>query len=235
MTTDLEKAASPAEMIRIAVSSGADLEKLAKLLDLQERWEANEARKAYHKAMSEFKSNPIKIEKDKKVNYKTDRGSVAYSHATLANVVEKITIELSKYGLSASWKTKQEGKISVTCKITHSLGHSEETTLQADADTSGSKNQIQALGSAITYLERYTLLAALGLATSDMDDDGVSAPAELIDEKELSSLRDWIADTSTDELKFLEYLAVDALENLPKKDFKKALNALETKKRKGAK
>ena len=38
----------PAELLRIAINNGADLDRLEKLMDMQERWEANEARKAYH-------------------------------------------------------------------------------------------------------------------------------------------------------------------------------------------
>lgn len=163
---------NPAEMILAAVSSGADLEKLKGLLELQERFEANVARKAYHKAMAAFKANPPTIGKNQKVGYSTSKGLVSYSHATLSNVVDKVSAELSKYGLSATWTTKQNNNISVTCRITHELGHSEETTLAAQADDSGSKNSIQAIGSTVTYLERYTLLSILGLATKDQDNDG---------------------------------------------------------------
>ncbi len=165
---------SPAELIAAAVSKDTDLDKLEKLLVLQERWEGNEAKKAYHKAMSEFKANPPKIEKDKTVSY----GNTSYKHATLANITDKVNTELSKHGLSATWATKQNGNIMVTCKITHVLGHSEETTLAAGADTSGSKNAIQAIGSAITYLQRYTLLSLTGLAAHDTDDDGQAATSE---------------------------------------------------------
>ena len=85
---------SPAEMIRLAVAGGADLEKLEKLLTLQERWEANEAKKAYNKAMAAFKSNPPKINKDKKVGYESKTGGkVGYKHASLFNVTEKISTE----------------------------------------------------------------------------------------------------------------------------------------------
>lgn len=224
---------SPAEMIRMAVSGGADLEKLEKLLALQERWEANEARKAYHQAMSDFKAIPLEIEKDKKVGYESKNGGrVGYSHASLANVVKKITAELSKHGLSASWRTQQNGKISVTCRITHVLGHFEETTLSADADNSGSKNSIQAIGSTVTYLSRYTLLEILGLATHDQDDDARSVEVDPINEEQLSQLRDWIIDTATDEAKFLNYLGIESLEKLPKSQFQKAINALEVKKKK---
>src|SRR3990167_3159724 len=148
---ELTRTDSPAQMIEIAVKSGANLDQLEKLLTLQERWEANEAKKAYHRAMAEFKQNPPEIAKDKKVAF----GNTKYNHASLANVVRKITKELSKHGLSASWSTQQNGQIIVTCKITHVLGHSEETSLSAPADSSGSKNSIQAIGSTITYLERY--------------------------------------------------------------------------------
>lgn len=162
----------PAELINIAITKNADLERLEKLLILREKWDANEARKAYHVAMAEFKANSPQILKDRKVKYSTDKGTVGYTHASLYNVTEKINKELSRHGLSSSWITQHNGNIAVTCKITHVKGHSEQTSLSAPADTSGAKNAIQAIGSTITYLERYTLLALTGLATYGQDDDG---------------------------------------------------------------
>ena len=233
---EIQTVNSPAEMIKLAVSGGADLDKLEKLLSLQERWDATEAKKAYHRAMAEFKVVPLKIEKDRKVNYKTDKGSVKYNHASLANIVEKITKELGKYGLSASWRTQQNGQISVTCRITHIQGHSEETTLSAQADSTGSKNSIQAIGSTISYLSRYSLLAILGLAAYDQDDDGISAePIDFIDEKQRSIIFDHINSTKTDEAKFLQYLEIKSIESMPKSIYQKALNALKTKENKNAK
>lgn len=163
---------SPAEMIKLAITGKADLDKLKDLLVLMREHEEYEAKKAYHRAMAEFKSIPIKVVKESKVDFSTQKGKVRYNYASLANVVETITSQLSEYGLSASWRTKQNGSITVVCLITHVLGHSEETELSASADTSGSKNSIQAMGSTITYLERYTLLAMLGIATSEQDEDG---------------------------------------------------------------
>lgn len=155
---------------------GMDVSKLKELLDVQERWEAIEAKKAYTQAMAAFKENPPEILKDKKVHYETSKGSTDYKHATLHNVTSKINSELSKHGLTASWLTSQDnGFIKVTCKITHIMGHSEETCLSAPPDNTGSKNAIQAIASTVTYLERYTLLALTGLATADQDDDGAAA------------------------------------------------------------
>jgi hypothetical protein len=216
---------TPVQMIMAAVSGQADLEKVKALLELQERWEANQARKAYHKAMSDFKANPPRIEKDKRVGYSTNAGKVGYSHASLGNVVEQITKELSKHGLSASWSTHQNGTISVTCRITHVLGHSEETTLTASSDKSGSKNDIQALGSTITYLERYSLLALTGLATYDQDDDGKSATVK-ITEQQLHQIRDLLISKELPEKKLLDYLKIENLEGMPSTDFMKAMSAI---------
>jgi len=227
---ELSQDNSPAEMIRVAVSQGADLEKLAKLLDLQERWEANEARKAYHKAMAAFKATPPRIEKDKHVSF--GAGKTSYNHASLANVCDKINAALSKYGLSASWRTQQNGHISVTCRITHEMGHYEETTLSAPADTSGSKNSIQAIGSTNTYLQRYTLLSLTGLATDDQDDDAKSVDVEYITEAQASTLADYIMSTGANEEKFLKWLGVESLEVIPKSLYQKALTALQAKEKK---
>jgi len=218
----------PAKLIMEAVTKDTDLEKLKGVLELQIEYEKNEARKAYHVAMSEFKKNPPTIEKDKQVQY----SSTKYSHASLANVVRTITKELSKHGLSASWNTKQNGNIIVTCKITHVLGHTEETSLQAPSDSSGAKNAIQAIGSTITYLERYTLLAALGLATSDQDDDGQGTEdVEKIDESQVSNILDQFTELDVDQDKFFEYMGVSTVEDILKSDYDKAQKVLEAKRK----
>jgi len=219
---------TPSDMIRLAVMQGADLDKLEKLLTLQERWEANEARKAYNAAMAAFKANPPQIDKDKEVSF--GAGKASYKHASLYNVTQKISTALSQHGLSAAWATKQDGKlITVICTVTHKLGHSESTSLAADPDATGSKNPIQAIGSTVTYLERYTLLALTGLATFEEDDDAQGI--EYIDDKQKNTLLDMIADTGTNLPKFLDYLKVDDLDKLPKVKFQQATTALENKKK----
>jgi len=170
---------SPMALAQQFLTNGGSLESLEKMMVLQERFETNQAKKAYHVAMAAFKANPPKIIKDKKVAF----GNTKYSHATLATIVEDISKALSGHGLSAAWKTNQNELIEVTCTITHSLGYSESTTLKAGPDASGGKNSIQAIGSTVSYLERYTILALTGLATHDQDDDGNSATPQAAKKK----------------------------------------------------
>ena len=168
-----EQSITPMELMQLALSKGADIAQLEKLMDLQLRWEANVAKKAFVKAMNEFKAEAPEILKNKRVAYK----DVAYNYATLDNVCEQIAPALSKHGISHRWRTEQsDGLIRVTCILTHELGHSEETSLCGGPDVTGSKNAIQAIGSAVKYLERYTLLAATGLEAGDGDNDGQGAP-----------------------------------------------------------
>jgi hypothetical protein len=166
--------ATPMQMLAIAVQQGADLQKLEKLMDLRDRWQRDEARKAYVAAMARFKAEPSRIIKSKQVSIP---GGAKFAHATLADVCDGIVANLSKHGLSHAWETQQgdNGWVEVTCVITHEAGHSERTTLRGPPDDSGKKNSIQQIASTVTYLERYTLMAACGLSAKDMDDDGRGA------------------------------------------------------------
>lgn len=152
-----------------AVEGGADIAKATALMDLHERWERNEARKAFDDAMASFRSEQMVILKSKFVDIK---GGAKFHHAQLADVCDAVIGNMSKYGLRHRWKTEQpDGKVQVTCIISHRLGHSEGTTLISEPDTGGQKSPIHAVASAVALLERYTLVAAVGLAAKDMDND----------------------------------------------------------------
>lgn len=167
-------------MVHTAMDSGRGIEQLDRLLDLQLKWDAEQARRAWVAAMAAFKADPIVIEKRKLVEFTTrDGDTTSYRHATLADVVDAVVAGMGRHGLSHRWDVKQEtGQVAVTCTVTHRDGHSESVTMQAAPDASGKKNSIQQVASAVTYLQRYTLMAATGVAAKDMDDDGRHADVE---------------------------------------------------------
>lgn len=226
---------TPMTMLQMAVSQGADLEKLEKLMQLQERWEANEARKAYVTAMNAFKANPPTIYKSNRVSYENKSGDkTEYSHALLDSAVDLIGAELSKHGLSFRWSCEQleGGIIRVSCVITHCQGHSEKTALQAGLDSSGGKNNIQALGSTVSYLERYTLFAATGMAAKGMDDDGKGSETVYITDQQAADLTALLEEVKADKVKFLDHFKISKIEELPSKAYKQAVTLTEAKRRK---
>ena len=217
---------TPANLLEIAVNQNADLDKLEKLMDLQERWEKAEAKRAYTEAMTAFKSDPPEIDKDRFIRF----GQTEYSHASLHNVTTTINKSLSEHGLSASWQTHQDnGSVTVSCTITHTKGHSESTSLSAPPDTSGSKNSIQAIGSTISYLERYTLLALTGLSTKDMDNDGAAA-TEYISLDQQTEIGDLIKEAKADQKKFLLFAGADSVETIQVSAYKRCVSMLKEKK-----
>ena len=180
-TTSVVVTPTPGALLQLAVEQGADLDKLERLMALQERWEATEARKAYTRAMADFKLAAPRIAKDKTVGYKNRDGTLTgYTHATLGNVTATILGALAKHGFSHRWDVAQPGggQVVVRCVLTHSQGHSETTVMSGGLDDSGKKNPIQQIASTVTYLQRYTLLAAVGMATDDQDDDGAAQADE---------------------------------------------------------
>jgi len=169
----------PAVLLEMAISKGADLDRLERLMETQIRWEERQALQAYTVAMASFKAESLAIYKDKHVRFENRSGGLTeYDHATLGAVVAVVAPALARHGLFHRWKVDQDAAgIAVECVITHNQGHSESVTQRAPADQSGGKNTIQSIGSTVTYLQRYTLLSITGLATYDQDDDGYGSAA----------------------------------------------------------
>jgi hypothetical protein len=227
---------TPMEMLDRAVTSNASVETLTQLMVLQERWEANQARKAFDSAMADAKASMPSIAKTKKVDFTTAKGRTNYQYEDLASIMNQIGPVLSRNGLSVRYRTQAEPNmpISVTCIISHRMGHSEENTLMAGRDDSGNKNSIQAIGSTVTYLQRYTLKAALGLAASADDDGAKSEDTGAITEGEREIILTMVEETGADIEKFCEVLQIDSVATMPAAKFRRAVALLEAKKRKVA-
>lgn len=157
------------ELISKAVEGGS-LDIVAKMMDLQDRHEAKLSKQSFDVALSNFKEKSPRIIKNKK-GHNT-------KYADLAQIIDKATPILSQYGLSSRWDTSTDAEksiVKVTCKLCHIDGHCEEVTMQEMYENSGSKNRIQSMASANTYLQRYTFMAITGLAAYGEDDDGAAS------------------------------------------------------------
>lgn len=160
-------------LIQMCIEKGTELVQIEKLMDLQERHEANEARKQFNFAMSIFQSSLPVIEKNGLVNYTSSKGTTNYDYAKLEDISHAIKPSLKASGLSYRWIQEQsEQKIKVTCIVTHVNGHIESSSLVGFPDTSVGKDPMKAMASAISYLRRYTLTGLLGIVVGGEDDEG---------------------------------------------------------------
>lgn len=162
-------------LIEIAVEK-ADITLLEKIMDLQERHEANQAKKDFNAAMSVFQSALPIIEKKGLVNYTSSKGTTNYNYAKIEDIAQAIRPALKSSGLSYRFTQEQNnGQIKVTCIVTHINGHSETSSLHSNPDLSGGKDPLKAMASAISYLRRYTLTGLLGIVVGGEDDDAGAA------------------------------------------------------------
>lgn len=199
---------TPMEMLDKAIQSGATVEVMERLMLLQERWEANQARKDFDAAIALAKAEIPAIIRNREGHQKK-------KYADFAAIAATVDPILTKNGLSYRFRSTEGEKINVTCVLSHKSGHSEETTLSGPPDISGSKNAVQAIGSTLTYLQRYSLVQALGLAAADDDDAMGAAPNSVISKEQFEALRDLVDSVGADAEKFCQIFKVDGIAMLP--------------------
>lgn len=246
LPTPAKTAMTPMEMLNAAIERGDSLDKLERLMDLNDRWEKAQAKKAFIEAKAAFKAAAPTIIRDKEnKQYKS-------TYASIGNVVNTVNAALSKYGLDADWDYDQANGIKVTCKLTHMMGHSESVSLSGPPDTSGAKNPLQQIKSTLTYLRLATFEAVTGIATKEgnADDDGNASGAAALTDTQIQTLFDLITETNSNIDQFLIAAKVPAFEESDERsvdtvmaklaeirpsEYQRLENLLNAKKRKAAK
>lgn len=223
-------ALTPMQMIERAVTNGAGIEVIERLMTLQERWDKHQARKSFDAAVAAAKAEIPVIAKNRTVSH--GAGKAQFRHEDMAEIARTIDPILARHGLSYRFRCDSAERVSVTCILSHRDGHSEENKLTGPADASGAKNAIQAIGSSVTYLERYTLKAALGLAASEDDAAATSSSTEKIAPDQLAALIALADDVGADKAKFCAYMRVPSLADLPASRLPQAIDALNAKRAK---
>ena len=216
---------TPMQMAYQLISNGADLGSVKEMLALSKELAADQAKRAFDAAIASAKAEIGPAQRNKRGH----SGKYA-DFAAYAAVVDPV---IHRYGLSYRFRTEQTDGIKVTCVLSHKEGHSEENSLKGPADSSGSKNAIQAVGSTLTYLQRYTLVQALGLAATD-DDDGqahgkTTREVETISEDQQMAIRDLLSATGFDEQRFLKMGGLAKLSDMTVKQYPEAFAMLKKK------
>jgi hypothetical protein len=231
--------AQPSDLLSIIARAARDpdvnVEKMRELFALKRELEADEAKRAFYAALARAKGEfgPIIKRRDVDFEHSDQQGRTQYKYEEFADIGVVVDPILSKYGLSYRHKSSQEGgRIRVTCILSHELGHSEENSLESEADKSGRKNPNQAIASTVSYLQRYTVKEALGIGAG-RDDDGAGGEPEdpVIEPDDVAYVEQLIRDTASDVAKFLETIGAPTIAEMRMSQFKRAVALLNEKKR----
>jgi len=205
---------------RVAMTPDLPIERLEKMLDMKERMERKDAQAqhaaAFARASANFPAIPMNGEGHNKMPY-----------ATLKDIIARTRPVLSQHGLALNFSVETGDMIRVTARLSHTSGHVETVSIDLPRDTSGNKNNVQAVGSSQTYGQRYTAQAILGLSLGeDTEDDGRAAAGNTIDAEEYRELRDLIEKAGVAQDVVCQAAGVTMLELLPASQFETTKNRL---------
>ena len=207
--------------------ANTDPDKMGKLLDLQAQWEEREAKKAFNQALVSFQADMPPVHKGR------DGARGHYQFAAYEDIMRIARPILQSHGLSVSFaQAEEDGRVTVTCTVSHVAGHSRETPFTLPAESANKlQSGAQAQGSANSYARRYCLCNALDIVVSDEDDDGASVGVQTITDDQATVLADLLGqvDDLTAQDSMLAWAGVKAIEDIPANKFNGAVKALKAK------
>lgn len=216
---------------RLATNPAVDVDKLFRLMEMRQQIEARAAETAFNGALAAMQTDLPII--DEKGGIKDRNGSVQSTYARWDDINEAIKPVLTRFGFALSFRIGRadDGRPTVTGVLRHAAGHKDETTIVLPVDSSGSKNDVQAVGSSTSYGQRYTARALLNLTSrKGEDDDGQKAGAGVtITQEQADELQAVMEGVGADKGRFLIYMKVGRIADIPAGRYAQALAALEAK------
>lgn len=237
-----------ASILQIITSAARDptvnVDKIERLTALYRQMRADEAKAIFVEQLMAVQSAIPPIEKrglitiHEKGKPRTDANLIQSTpYALWDDINEIIKPILRDHDFTLSFRTgiATDGKITVTGVLSHTAGHEEQTTITLPHDSSGSKNAVQAVGSSTSYGKRYVASALLNLTFLDEDDDAEAGGTAHLTAEQITELQSLIVNAGADLPRFLKFMKVERLDDIPADQFAAAKHAIEQKARAGKK
>lgn len=207
-----------------------DIEKMERLLVMHQTITQENRKVAFMAALAEIQAKVPQINKEGRIVVK---GTERSRYAKIEDIDLAIRPLLAENGFSFSFDqlAPDTNGFTLVCKLSHREGHSETKSLFLPIDKSDFRSAVQSIGSTVSYGKRQLIKMHLNIVERDEDDDG-NGGSEPITKEQVLEIRTLLADTKSNEAKFLELVAgVPTIEQIPARDLKRIMNALETKAR----
>ena len=220
-------------IIQVARDPGLDVTKLEALMRMQFDLEKRQAEREFIECFSRLSGTLPRVKKEGVIDL-GGKGKIPFAKWEDIDKVIRPLLSAQGFTLSFDTETVERGTI-IIAHLMHSAGHSRATkTPPLPLDTGPGRNQIQAMGSTISYGKRYAAEMALNIVREGEDDDGIKGAMRFANEEEVAELQGLIKETGTDEGKFCNLFNVAHLHELPVSSVPPAKNMLLAKKGKRA-
>ncbi len=218
---------------RAARDPAVDIDKMERLVAMQERMMSRASEQAFNDAMTKAQGGMKRVAADS-TNPQT-RSKYA-SYAALDKAMRPI---YTQHGFALSFGTAEGAPaeyIRVTCHVSNN-GYTRLYQVDMPADGKGAKGgdvmtKTHAVGSAMSYGQRYLLKMIFNIAIGNDDDGNAAGSGEKVTEEQVEALLALIVEVNADIAKFLKYMKVERLAEIPAAKFNNAVSALEAKRSK---
>lgn len=219
---------------RAALNPRINVEKMRGLYEIQKEALALHAEVEFNAAMAVCQSEMPVVKRD------AENEQTHSWYTRLETLNAAIVPIYTRHGFSLSFgeeDCQKEGYIRVKCWCSHRAGHTRLYRAEVPLDLAGIKGNVNktpmhAFGSSFSYARRYITLPIFNVAMAGEDNDGNGRPVQqCITQQQLDELDAKGKAVGADKERFLEYLGVKALADLPASEFQKALQLLKDKER----
>lgn len=224
------------QLMRLISDPNIGADKMQVLLQMQREIITERRRESFQRAFALLAARMPQVTKDGVVELTNKDGKRLgrYKFAKWEDMDTVIRPLLSEYGFALTFYSRvgDGGRTIFGGRLLHIDGHSETAERYLKPDPGPGRNDLQAEGSGQSYAKRYTAEALLNIVRKGEDDDGVSAMAVKLTDKQADELGNLLVATKTSPEKFLTMFVTgcDSVADIPARDFARLKNALEEKK-----
>jgi hypothetical protein len=224
-------------IVLMAKDPAVDIQKLDRLLAMQERLEARQAEQEFNAATARLAKVMPRVKKNGTVNLikkdGTDGGSYSFAKWEDMDAILRPLYTAEGFSLSFDAEPRQGegGGLVVTGRLSHDRGHSRTASLPLALDAGAGRNNLQAMGSTLSYGKRYTAEMLLNIVREGTDDDGIAGGKKYLASDQVVELVELCKATKTEEGRFLEMMtsAARSMEEVEAADYTRLKNALMVK------
>ncbi len=175
-------------IISLARDPSVDVAKLAALCELQERMEKRQAEIEFTKALASLP--PLRVKKNGRVELGAGKGSYPFARwEDIARIVDPLLEERGfRLMFDSAPRQGDGGGLVVTGTLLHKDGFSKTASMPLSLDTGPGRNNLQAMGSTLSYGKRYCAEMLLNVIREGDDDDGAKGGDEPISAEQAAEL-----------------------------------------------
>jgi hypothetical protein len=211
-------AAQPGSMLTViqaaATNPLVDVTKMQALLEMQFKLEERQAERSFNQALARVTKGMPRIQKNGLIDLGVDkqsnkaRGAIPFARWEDMDAIIRPRLEEEGFTLSFNSAPRQGdgGGAVVSGTLLHECGHSRTVSIPLPLDSGPGRNNLQAMGSTLSYGKRYCTEMLLNIVREGADDDGKSGGTRYITEAQADEVRALMKQAGRQEGAFLDRL-----------------------------